>query len=84
MLMNHTSGLFNVVEELFDREYYRQLGAEKKLRLVHGDIEGQYDLVVRRGMSRPFVAKPGTAANYSGQGLQVLGRIIEKVSGKRL
>ncbi len=82
MLMNHTSGLFNVVEDLFDRPYYRQLAARRKLQLVHGDIS-QYDLV-RRGMAKPFVAKPGTAYNYSGQGLQVLGRIIEEISGQRL
>lgn len=82
MLMNHTSGLFNFVEELFDRGYYRQLAASGKLKLVHGDIS-QYDLV-RRGMSKPFVSKPGTEYHYSGQGLQVLGRIIEKLSGQRL
>ncbi|HVV98966.1 MAG TPA: serine hydrolase domain-containing protein [Planctomycetaceae bacterium] len=82
MLMNHTSGLFNVVEELFDPDYYRELAAEKQLQLVHGDIS-QYDLV-RRGMSKPFVSKPGTEYHYSGQGLQVLGRIIEKLSGQRL
>jgi CubicO group peptidase (beta-lactamase class C family) len=82
MLMEHTSGLFNVVEDLFDRPYYTQLGAEGKLELVHGDIS-QYDLV-RRGMGRPFVSEPGVEFNYSGQGLQVLGRIVEMLSGKRL
>jgi CubicO group peptidase (beta-lactamase class C family) len=82
MLMNHTSGLFNVVEDLFDRAYYKQLAAKGKLELVHGDIS-QYDLV-RRGMARPFVSKPGAEYHYSGQGLQVLGRIVEKLSGQRL
>ena len=42
MLMNHTSGLFNVVEDLFDRPYYKQLADKGKLQLVHGDIS-QYD-----------------------------------------
>ena len=82
MLMNHTSGLINVVEVLFDREYYRKLAAAGKLELVNGDIS-QYDLV-RRGMAKPFVSKPGAEHNYSGQGLQVLGRIVEKLSGLRL
>jgi CubicO group peptidase (beta-lactamase class C family) len=82
MLMNHTSGLFNVVEELFDREYYRKLAEEGKLKLIHGDIS-QYGLV-RRGMAKPFVSKPGREFHYSGQGLQVLGRVIEKLSGQRL
>ena len=82
MLMNHTSGLFNIVEELFDRDYYKQLADQGKLELVHGDIS-QYDLV-RRGMARPFVSKPGKQFNYSGQGLQVLGRIVEQLSGQRL
>jgi CubicO group peptidase (beta-lactamase class C family) len=82
MLMNHTSGLFNIVEDLFDRDYYRKLAADGKLKLVHDDIS-QYDLV-RRGMAKPFVSKPGTEFHYSGQGLQVLGRIVEKISGLRL
>jgi CubicO group peptidase (beta-lactamase class C family) len=82
MLMNHTSGLFNVVEELFDRAYYKELADQRKLTLVHGDIS-QYDLV-RRGMSKPFVAQPGKAFNYSGEGFQVLGRVIEKITGERL
>ena len=82
MLLTHTSGLFNTVEQLFDRPYYKQLAAQGKLHLVHGDIS-QYDLV-RRGMSVPFVSTPGTAFNYSGQGLQVLGRIVERISGQRL
>ena len=82
MLMNHTSGLFNAVEVLFDREYYRHLAAQGKLQLVHGDIS-QYDLV-RRGMATPFVSKPGTEFHYSGEGLQVLGRIVEKLTGQRL
>ncbi len=82
MLMNHTSGLFNFVEILHDRKYYRKLAAEGKLELVHDDIS-QYDLV-RRGMAQPFVSKPGTEFHYSGQGLQVLGRIVEKLSGQRL
>ena len=82
MLMNHTSGLFNVVEQLYDDAYYTRLAANGQIRLVHGDVS-QYDLV-RRGMSVPFVAPPGREAHYSGQGLQVLGRIIETVSGQRL
>jgi CubicO group peptidase (beta-lactamase class C family) len=82
MLMNHTSGLFNYVEDLFDRPYYRQLGDEGKLKLVHGDIS-QYDLV-RRGMATPFVSKPGEQCKYSGEGLQVLGRVIEKLTNQRL
>jgi CubicO group peptidase (beta-lactamase class C family) len=82
MLMQHTSGLFNVVEELFDRPYYRKLAAQGLLELVHGDVS-QYDLV-RRGMAKPFVSKPGVEFNYSGQGLQVLGRIVELLSGQRL
>jgi CubicO group peptidase (beta-lactamase class C family) len=82
MLMEHTSGLFNVVEELFDCPYYGKLGEVGLLELVHGDIS-QYDLV-RRGMAKPFVSKPGVEFNYSGQGLQVLGRIVESLSGLRL
>jgi CubicO group peptidase (beta-lactamase class C family) len=82
MLMNHTSGLFNYVEELFDRPYYSQLADEGKLKLVHGDVS-QYDLV-RRGMAKPYVSKPGERCNYSGQGLQVLGRVVEKLTNQRL
>jgi CubicO group peptidase (beta-lactamase class C family) len=82
MLMNHTSGLFNAVEVLFDRDYYRLLAADGKLQLVHNDIS-QYDLV-RRGMAKPFVSEPGAENHYSGQGLQVLGRIIEKLTDLRL
>lgn len=80
--MNHTSGLFNVVEELFDRDYYRKLAAGGKLEPVHDDIS-QYDLV-RRGMAKPFVSKPGAEYHYSGQAFQVLARVVEKVSGLRL
>jgi CubicO group peptidase (beta-lactamase class C family) len=82
MLMNHTSGLFNAVEPLFDRDYYKSLARMGTLRLVNDDIS-QYDLV-RRGMVRPFVSQPGEEYHYSGQGLQVLGRVIEKISGQRL
>ena len=82
MLMNHTSGLFNAVEPLFDRDYYASLARMGTLRLVNGDIS-QYDLV-RRGMVMPFVSPPGEEYHYSGQALQVLGRIIEKISGQRL
>ncbi len=49
---------------------------------MHGDIS-QYDLV-RRGMATPFVSPPGKEFHYSGEGLQVLGRIVEKLSGQRL
>jgi CubicO group peptidase (beta-lactamase class C family) len=76
MLMNHTSGLFNVVEELFDRDFYKQLADQGELKLVHGDIS-QYDLV-RRGMARPFASKPGRQFNYSGQGLQVLAGSLRR------
>lgn len=82
MLANHTSGIFNAVEGLYDDDFYRSLASDHRIELVNSDVN-QYDLV-RRGMSRPFVAPPGTAYNYSGQALQVLGRVIEKVGGQRL
>ena len=82
MLMNHMSGLFNAVEVLFDREYYRRQAAKGRLQLIHGDIS-QYDLV-RRGMATPFVSPPGNEFHYSGEGFQVLGRIVERLGGQRL
>jgi CubicO group peptidase (beta-lactamase class C family) len=82
MVLSHMSGLFNAVESLFDRDLYKKWAAEGRFQLIHGDIS-QYDLV-RRGMSVPFLSQPGKEFHYSGQGLQVVGRINEYLTGKRL
>ena len=71
MLMNHTSGLFNVVEELFDRDYYKQLADQGKLELVHGDIS-QYDLV-RRGNGEAVRIQAGKAIQLQRPGPPGLG-----------
>jgi CubicO group peptidase (beta-lactamase class C family) len=81
-LMSHTSGLFNVVEMLNDPAYFDMLARRGAIRLLHGRI-GQNDLV-RIGMKVPLLFEPGQKYAYSGQGIQVLGRIVEKVSGLRL
>src|SRR5262249_43253306 len=81
-LMSHTSGLFNVVEKLNDPPQFQTLAHRGAIRLVHGRI-AQNDLV-RIGMKEPLLFEPGQKYAYSGQGMQVLGRIVEKVSALRL
>jgi CubicO group peptidase (beta-lactamase class C family) len=81
-LMSHTSGLFNVVESLNDPSRFGALARRGAIRLVHGRI-GQNDLV-RIGMEKKLLFAPGQRYAYSGQGIQVLGRIVEWVSGLRL
>ena len=81
-LMNHTSGLFNVVETLNDPDRFQRLAHQGAIKLIHGRI-GQNDLV-RVGMKERLLFGPGERFSYSGQGMQVLARIVEKVSGLRL
>jgi CubicO group peptidase (beta-lactamase class C family) len=81
-LMSHTSGLFNVVETLNDPARFAMLAQRGAIRLIHGRI-GQNDLV-RIGMKEKLLFDPGQKYAYSGQGIQVLGRIVEKISGLRL
>jgi CubicO group peptidase (beta-lactamase class C family) len=81
-LMSHTSGLFNNVESLNDPSRFESLARRGAIRLVHGRVV-QNDLV-RIGMEKRLLFSPGQKYAYSGQGIQVLGRIVEKVSGLRL
>jgi CubicO group peptidase (beta-lactamase class C family) len=81
-LMSHTAGLFNVVETLNDPARFKTLAQRGDIALVHGRI-CQNDLV-RIGMREKLLFDPGQKYAYSGQGIQVLGRIVEKVSGLRL
>jgi CubicO group peptidase (beta-lactamase class C family) len=81
-LMSHTSGLFNAVETLNDPPRFRALAQQRQIQLIHKRI-GQNDLV-RVGMGRPLLFEPGRKFTYSGQGMQVLGRVVEKISGMRL
>jgi N-acyl-D-amino-acid deacylase len=81
-LMSHTSGLFNNVEGLNDPALFQMLARRGAIRLVHGRT-CQNDLV-RLGMKESLLFEPGQRYAYSGQGIQVLGRIVEKVSGQRL
>jgi CubicO group peptidase (beta-lactamase class C family) len=81
-LMSHTSGLFDVVESLNDPPRFEMLARRGAIRLVHGRI-AQNDLV-RAGMEHQLLFDPGQRFAYSGQGMQVLARIVEKVSGLRL
>jgi CubicO group peptidase (beta-lactamase class C family) len=81
-LMSHTSGLFNLVETLNDPARFAMLAQRGVIRLAHGRI-GQNDLV-RIGMKEKLLSDPGQKYAYSGQGIQVLGRIVEKISGLRL
>ena len=81
-LMNHTSGIFNPVEILNDPPRFDEMARSGVIRLMHGRI-GQNDLV-RLGMNKPLLFDPGEKFAYSGQGMQVLARIVEKISGLRL
>jgi len=81
-LMSHTSGLFNAVETLNDPPRFQALAQRGAIRLIHGRI-GQNDLV-RVGMNKPLLFNPGEKFAYSGQGMQVLARVVEKVGGRRL
>jgi N-acyl-D-amino-acid deacylase len=81
-LMNHTSGLFNAVEILNDPPRFQGMARSGIIRLMHGRI-GQNDLV-RLGMNKPLQFDPGEKFAYSGQGMQVLARVVEKISGLRL
>ena len=81
-LMSHTAGLFNVVEILNDPARFKTLAQRGEITLVHGRI-CQNDLV-RIGMREKLLFDPGQKYAYSGQGIQVLGRIVEQISGLRL
>jgi CubicO group peptidase (beta-lactamase class C family) len=81
-LMSHTAGLFNFVEILNDPARFSTLSKQGKIRLIHGRI-GQNDLV-RMGMGQKLLFTPGHKFAYSGQGMQMLARVVEKVSGWRL
>ena len=81
-LLNHTSGLFNAVEILNDPPRFQGMARSGIIRLMHGRI-GQNDLV-RLGMNKPLLFDPGEKFAYSGQGMQVLARVVEKISGLRL
>jgi CubicO group peptidase (beta-lactamase class C family) len=80
--MSHTSGLFDVVETLNDPARFQALARRGEINLVHGRIV-QNDLI-RVGMKEHLLFDPGQKYAYSGQGIQVLGRIVEKISGMRL
>jgi CubicO group peptidase (beta-lactamase class C family) len=81
-LMSHTSGLFNAVEKLDDPPRFRALAQQRRIQLIHNRIV-QNDLV-RVGMKEKLLFNPGSKFSYSGQGMQVLGRVVEKVGGLRL
>ncbi len=81
-LMSHTAGLFNFVEVLNDPARFGRLSKQGQIRLIHGRI-GQNDLV-RIGMGQKLLFTPGHKFAYSGQGMQMLARVVEKVSGWRL
>jgi CubicO group peptidase (beta-lactamase class C family) len=80
--MNHTSGLFNAVDVIVDGRRFQALAQKGRIQLIHGRI-GQNDLV-RVGMGQKLLFNPGSKFSYSGQAMQVLARIVEKVGGLRL
>jgi CubicO group peptidase (beta-lactamase class C family) len=81
-MMSHTSGLFNAVESVNDPAFFQSLARHRHIQLIHGRIT-QNDCV-RVGMREKVLFDPGRKFAYSGQGMQVLGRIVEKRSGLRL
>ncbi|HEV8001243.1 MAG TPA: serine hydrolase domain-containing protein [Planctomycetaceae bacterium] len=81
-LMSHTSGLFNAVEILNDPARFRALAQRGHIQLIHKKI-AQNDLI-RVGMGQKLLFAPGRKFAYSGQGMQVLARVVEKLSGWRL
>ncbi|HEU4556456.1 MAG TPA: serine hydrolase domain-containing protein [Longimicrobium sp.] len=76
-LLNHTSGIAN-----FDRE------VTSFQQAIENGIE-QYqkphttDALLRRCCSGPLVSQPGAAFSYNNSDYIVLGKIIERVTGKR-
>ncbi|MFD5553344.1 serine hydrolase domain-containing protein [Streptomyces sp. NPDC127068] len=77
MLLNHTSGLFNYLE---DNTFYQ------KYLVAPGFFQHRYDThtpeqLVRVGIAhKPYFA-PGTQHNYSNTGYILAGMIIEKAGG---
>lgn len=76
-LLNHTSGIAN-----FDREVtsYQQAIANgiEQYQKPHTT-----DALLRRCCSGPLVSQPGVAFSYNNSDYIVLGKIIERVTGKR-
>jgi CubicO group peptidase (beta-lactamase class C family) len=81
-LMSHTAGLFNTIERLNDPGRFSEMARRKEIQLVH-DMITQED-VVRIGWKEPLLFDPGTKFAYSGQGMQVLARVVEHRNGQRL
>jgi hypothetical protein len=80
--MNHISGLFDAEEVLSDPPRFQALAKGGVIRLIHGRI-GQNDLV-RIGMNKPLLFDPGEKFAYSGQGMQVLARIVDRYIQTRM
>jgi D-alanyl-D-alanine carboxypeptidase len=73
-LLNHTSGLFNFTD---DERFRARLG--RNLRLV---VPPRQEIAI--AASRPPVFPPGSDWAYSNTGYQVLGLIVERVTGREL
>lgn len=67
-LLSHTSGL------------RRDLGTDIKFDVPPSSIQEALNLVVKKGFT--LISPPGETFNYSNTGYELLGLIIEKVSGK--
>lgn len=86
-LLTHTSGLSNWQPSLGDTpiaKAYRARGMTPGDNLLnrpeHGPQVASLQELVKRLPDVPLIAEPGTAWNYS-MGLDVLGAVIEQVSG---
>ena len=73
-LLNHTSGLYDFVE---DREFRARF--LRDLRLVVPPREQ-----ISIALSRPAGPRPVTESSYSNSGYQVLGLLVERVTGESL
>lgn len=75
-LLNHTSGLHNMVEDLFvDPKLLQQLRLDYSNDELLGKLESRKPL---------YDFPPGTGWHYSNSGYMVAGMITEKVSGQDL
>jgi D-alanyl-D-alanine carboxypeptidase len=73
-LLNHTSGIYNFTD---DKRLYDRLARDIRLVVTPREAVSIAD-------SRPLVFAPGTGWAYSNTGYQVLGLIIERVTGHPL